>query len=129
MEVTFITLSEVLEIHRDQLQRYGGSPGIRSIQLLQPAVGMPGATYAGNYLHSDIYEMTAAYLYHLVQNHPFIDGNKRTGAVSALVFLALNGFTFNAPEDDFADMVLTVARGELGKSDVARFIRQWSYRP
>ncbi|MFO7876399.1 MAG: type II toxin-antitoxin system death-on-curing family toxin [Desulfovermiculus sp.] len=129
MEITFLTLSEVLEIHQDQLQRYGGSPGIRSMQLLQSAVGMPAATYAGHFLHPDIYEMTAAYLYHLVQNHPFIDGNKRTGAVSALVFLALNDFTFKAPEDDFADMVLTVARGELDKSDVARFIRQWSYRP
>ena len=127
MQPAFLSLSEALKIHQDQLQRYGGTPGIRSIQLLQSAVGMPSATYAGNFLHTDIYEMAAAYIYHLVQNHPFVDGNKRVGAVAALVFLHLNGVSFHAPEEDFADMVLDVARGEKDKSDVARFIRQWSY--
>jgi death-on-curing protein len=67
--------------------------------------------------------MAAAYLFHLVKDHPFIDGNKRVGAVTALVFLELNGFDFDAPEDDFTEMVLAVARGELGKADVAVFIR------
>ena len=65
-------------------------------------------------------------LFHLVKNHPFVDGNKRVGAVSALVFLELNGFEFHALEDDFAEMVLAVVRGELNKSQVAVFIRKWS---
>ena len=87
---------------------------------------MPLATYGGQFLHTDIYEMAAAYLFHLVKNHPFVDGNKRVGAVTAFVFLALNGFDFDAPEDDFAEMVLAVARGELDKSDVAVFIRRFT---
>ncbi|MCP4688732.1 MAG: type II toxin-antitoxin system death-on-curing family toxin [Desulfobacterales bacterium] len=70
--------------------------------------------------------MAAAYLFHLVNNHPFIDGNKRVGAVSALVFLAMNGYDFEAPEEDFADMVLSVAKGELGKAEVVTFIRRWT---
>jgi death-on-curing protein len=70
--------------------------------------------------------MAASYLFHLVKNHPFVDGNKRAGAVAALVFLILSGYDFNAPEDVFAEMVLAVARGEMDKARVAVFIREWS---
>ena len=122
----FLTLSEVLEIHRDQISRYGGTIGIRDIELLKSALGIPMATYSGEFLHTDVYEMAAAYLFHLVKNHPFLDGNKRVGAVAALVFLLLNGHDFNAPEDDFAEMVLSIARGEIDKAEVAVFIRRWS---
>ncbi len=126
MDPTFLSLAEVLEIHRDQIDRYGGAPGIRDIELLKSALGMPLATYGGQFLHSDIYEMTAAYLFHLVKNHPFVDGNKRTAAVAALIFLALNGFDLDASEDEFADMVLAVARGQLTKADVAVFIQRFT---
>lgn len=122
MDPLFLSLSEVLEIHQDQVTRYGGAAGIRDIELLKSALGMPSATYGGQFLHTDIYEMTAACLFHLVKNHPFVDGNKRAGAVAALVFLYLNGFDFDAPEDDFAEMVQAVARGDLGKAGVAVFI-------
>jgi len=123
--VKFLSLSEILEIHQDQVARYGGALGIRDIELLKSAIGMPMATYGGDFLHTDVYEMAAAYLYHLVKNHPFLDGNKRVGAVAALVFLLLNGYDFDAPEDDFAELVLAVARGELDKAQVTVFIRRW----
>jgi len=123
--VKFLSLSEILEIHQDQVTRYGGTLGVRDIELLKSAIGMPMATYGGDFLHTDVYEMAAAYLYHLVKNHPFLDGNKRVGAVAALVFLLLNGYDFNAPEDDFAELVLAVARGELDKAQVAVLIRRW----
>nr|MDD5699375.1 type II toxin-antitoxin system death-on-curing family toxin [Victivallaceae bacterium] len=98
MKPEFLSLAEVLEIHQDQLVRYGGEAGIRDLGLLKSAISMPSATYGGEFLHSDIYEMAAAYLFHIVQNHPFLDGNKRTGAVAMLVFLILNGYDFDAPE-------------------------------
>ncbi|UCD81386.1 MAG: type II toxin-antitoxin system death-on-curing family toxin [Desulfobacterales bacterium] len=126
MDPKFLSLAEVLSIHRDQITRYGGAPGIRDIDLLKAALGMPPATYGGEFLHTDIFEMAASYLFHLVKNHPFVDGNKRGGAVAALIFLDLNGFDFHAPEDDFAEMVLAVARGEMNKAQVALFIRDWS---
>ena len=126
MEPKFLSLSEIIEIHQDQVTRYGGASGIRDMDLLKSALGMPLATYGGKFLHTDICEMAAAYLFHLVKNHPFLDGNKRVGAVAALVFLALNGYDFNAPEEDFAEMVLSVARGELDKADVTVFLRFWS---
>jgi len=126
MELKFLSFTEVLDIHQDQILRYGGDSGIRDIELLKSALGMPSATYGGQYLHTDIYEMAAAYLFHLVQNHPFVDGNERVGAVSALVFLILNDYDFEAPEDEFAEMVMSVARGKLDKADVAVFIHRWA---
>ena len=126
MDPVFLSLSEVLEIHQNQVARYGGAAGIRDMELLKSALGIPSATFGGRFLHTDIHEMAAAYLFHLVKDHPFIDGNKRVGAVTALVFLELNGFDFDAPEDDFTEMVLAVTRGELGKADVAVFIRRFT---
>lgn len=123
MDPVFLSLAEVLEIHQDQVTRYGGASGVRDIELLKSALGMPSATYGGQFLHTDIYEMAAAYLFHLVKNHPFIDGNKRVGAVTALIFLYLNGLDFDASEDDLAEMVLAVARGDIDKAEVAVFIR------
>jgi death-on-curing protein len=108
------------------VERYGGDSGIRDIELLKSALGMPSVTYSGEFLHTDVYEMAAAYLFHLVKNHPFLDGNKRVGTVAALIFLALNGYDFDAPEDDLAGMVMAVARGELDKAEVAVFIHPWT---
>lgn len=124
MEPVFLDLAEVLEIHRDQIQRYGGDPGIRDLDLLQSSVAMPAAGFGGQYLHGDLFEMAAAYLFHIVQNHPFVDGNKRTGAVAALVFLELNGVDLNVVEDAFEKIVRSVAEGQAGKADVARFFRK-----
>jgi death-on-curing protein len=73
--------------------------------------------------------MAAADLFHIVKNHPFIDGNKRAGVVSALVFLALNGYDFTAPRDALAETVSALAGGELARADVAIFIRKWAARP
>lgn len=123
MEPQFLSLDEVITIHRDQIERYGGSLGVRDWRLLKSAIAMPQATFGGQYLHGDLLEMAAAYLFHIVQNHPFIDGNKRVGAVVADVFLALNETQLTAGEDDFAELVLSAARGETSKSAAAEFLR------
>jgi death-on-curing protein len=123
MEPLFLTLDEVVAIHRDQIERYGGSLGVRDWGLLQSAIAMPAASFGGQLLHGDLCEMAAAYLFHIVQNHPFIDGNKRAGAVAADVFLALNDMQLAAGEDQYAEHVLSVARGETSKSAAAEFLR------
>jgi death-on-curing protein len=128
MKLTFLSFAEILEIHEDQLERYGGESGLRDVGLLKSAISMPSATYGGEFLHSDIYEMAAAYIFHIVQNHPFVDGNKRTGAVAALVFLVLNGYDFDAPEDELAETILNVASGKLSKPEIALFIRRWAVK-
>ena len=123
MQPSQLTLEEVVAIHIDQLRRYGGLPGVRDWGLLHSAIAMPAATYRGQYLHTDLHEMAAAYLFHIVQNHPFIDGNKRVGAVAADVFLALNNLQLVAGQGEYAELVLSVARGEINKSEVAAFLR------
>ncbi len=119
----FLSLGEVLEIHRDQIERYGGGPGIRDLGFLQSALAMPAAGFGGRYLHTDLFEMAATYLFHITQNHPFVDGNKRTGAVASLVFLSLNGVDVLAEEEEFEKIVLGVAEGKLDKAALAEFFR------
>jgi death-on-curing protein len=124
MEILFLESDEVIEIHRDQIERYGGHPGIRDIDLLHSALAMPSAGIDEGYLHQDIYEMAAAYLFHIIRNHPFVDGNKRTGAVAAVVFLLINGIELNADEESFEALVRAVAQGTVLKADAAEFIRE-----
>ena len=123
MTPRFLEFDEVLEIHRDQIERYGGRPGIRDSTLLRSALAMPRAGTAGEYLHGDLTEMAAAYVFHIVKNHPFIDGNKRVGAVAALVFLDLNGIDVQISEEGLFDIIMSVAKGETSKSGVAEFLR------
>jgi death-on-curing protein len=125
----FLTLAEVVEIHRDQIERYGGRPGIRDAGLLESAVAMPQAAMGGQYLHADLFEMAAAYLFHLVKNHPFVDGNKRTGAVVAFVFLEVNGIEVALKEDELVETVLSVAEGRKLKPDVAALLRTRVKKP
>jgi death-on-curing protein len=120
-EPVFLGLDEVIEIHHDQIKRYGGRPGILDVGMLKSTIAMPSATFDGNYLHTDIYEMAAAYLFHVVRNHPFIDGNKRTGAVASVVFLMLNGIDFHADDNDFEKIVILTAEGKTDKATIARF--------
>ena len=124
MPPVFLTIAEVIEIHRDQIQRYGGRPGIRDVGLLESAVAMPQAAMGGEYLHGDLFEMAAAYLFHIVKNHPFMDGNKRTGAVAALVFLEVNGMKSELNEVKLVNIVVSVAEEKAPKHDVAAFLQQ-----
>lgn len=122
-ETSFLTFAEVIEIHDYQIEHFGGASGLRDIELLKSAIGMPSATYGGNFLHSSIYEMASAYLFHLVENHPFVDGNKRVGAMAALIFLDLNGIDFNASDEEFTAMVLRVASGKMLKAEITLFFK------
>lgn len=123
MSPEFLSLAEVLEIHKDQIERYGGVHGIRDMGLLLSAIAMPSATFGGEFLHADIFEMAAAYLFHIVQNHPFLDGNKRTGAVTSLVFLNMNGIEIDSDEDSFEMTVLATSAGQADKHAIADFFR------
>jgi death-on-curing protein len=122
-DIVFLTLAEIIDIHADQILNYGGAPGIRDMNLLSSAVAMPSASVGGDYLHSDIFEMAAAYAFHISQNHPFIDGNKRAALASALVFLELNGTNISDPAGRLYDSMIALASGRLSKSDFTRVLR------
>jgi len=121
--VRFLSLEQVLAIHADQVRRYGGGLGVRDLGLLKSALAMPQASFSGQYLHPTLHEMAAAYLFHLTQNHPFLDGNKRIGLAAAIAFLGLNDIWLESDPAELLEMVLSVARGEIGKPEIAVFLR------
>lgn len=120
----FLTVDEISEIHQEMIELFGGSHGIRDRALLESAAHAPQSGFGGEYLHKDLFEMDAADLVHLVQNHAFVDGNKRVGASAASTFLKMNGYALLAEEPDFADMVLKMAKSEVGKPEVTEFLRE-----
>jgi death-on-curing protein len=126
MGVEFLTVDDVLRLHAVQVARYGGAQGIRDQGGLESAVAQPQAGFGGEYLHRDLFEMAAAYFYHLNKNHPFLDGNKRVGVHAALVFLAMNGMKVTAPGEDLYQLSMRVARGEASKPEISEFLRHHS---
>ena len=121
MEPVFLSLDEILEIHQQQIDRYGGSGGLRDAAGLESAVATPQASFGGEFLHSSIPAIAAAYLFHLCQNHAFIDGNKRVGANAAVTFLLINNWDVSFTEDELVEVVLSVAAGGLKKPGLSRF--------
>jgi len=96
-EPLFLSVEDVLALHGDQLRLFGGSAGVRDRGALESAVATPGATFDGEFLHEDLFHMAAAYAFHIAENQPFVDGNKRTGLNAALVFLDVNGWIVEDP--------------------------------
>ena len=119
----FLDIGQVLRLHQSLIETYGGSDGVRDMGMLQSAIAMPESSFGGEYLHKDLFEMAAAYLFHIVKNHPFVDGNKRTGAAAAIVFLAMNDITIDNDEEGLVNVTLAVATGTADKPQVTSFFR------
>ncbi len=110
-------------IHEDTILHEGGLAGVRDIDLLVSAVMMPQQQFGGAYLHGGLAAMAAAYLYHICQNHSFHDGNKRTAALSALLFLDANGVTSLPESDELERVTLSVAASETNKDQLTEWMR------
>jgi death on curing protein len=123
-DTLFLTLAEVIEIHADQIHRYGGQAGLRDLALLESALAQPEASFAGEWLHGDRYAMAAAYAYYLCQNHPFMDGNTRAALAAALVFLELNGITILDPRGRLKNAMIRIASGKMTKADFTELLRK-----
>ncbi len=118
-DLLFLDVDDVLEIHATQLETYGGSAGLRDRGLLESALAQPQASFGGQLVHDGLFAMAAAYLFHVVSNHPFVDGNKRTGMLAAIVFLDVNGIAIDHPSEDLYELTMGVAEGRIEKSAVA----------
>jgi death on curing protein len=118
----FLDQQSILRIHQRQIQRFGGTAGIRDEGLLESALAQPQATFGGEFLHATIYAQAAAYLYHLAMNHPFIDGNKRTAFAVMDTFLRLNGYRLNLTNEAAHTLVLQVVQGKIGKADLSQYL-------
>jgi len=126
-EPLWIETRDVVAIHDRQLALHGGATGIRDQGLLESALARPRQHYS--YADSlDIVEMAALYTAGIVRNHPFVDGNKRTGFVTGILFLELNGFNFKASEEDATQAVLALAGGTLDEKAYIAWLRENSKR-
>ncbi|WP_299416126.1 type II toxin-antitoxin system death-on-curing family toxin [Acaryochloris sp. IP29b_bin.148] len=120
----FLNLALVLKIHSQQIDKFGGSHGIRDQGLLESALAQPQASFSGELLHSTIYEQAAVYLYHLVMNHPFIDGNKRTAFAVMDTFIRFNGYSLILENTEVYEIVLQVAKSAMGKDALTIKLRE-----
>jgi death-on-curing protein len=111
-------------IHDEQLRLHGGAAGLRDEGMLESALSRPLQKL--NYTEADVFELAAAYLFGLVKNHPFIDGNKPTAFLAADVFLALNGWSVEASQEEIIAFVLGVAASEIDEQGAAGFFRDYA---
>jgi len=126
MEFTHHTVAGIFAIHEEVLAAHGGLAGVKDLALLESAIAAPQASFSGQALVQDPLEIAAAYLFHLCQNHPFNDGNKRTALAACLVFLAQNGLfdqSTHLDVDLWGNLVLQVASSQMGKKDLAQEMR------
>ena len=120
----FLTVEDIFEIHSDLIASFGGAPEIRDRAALESAVAQVQVTFQGEFLHRDLFEMAAAYIFHLSGNHPFLDGNKRVALGSGLVFLEMNGISILDPAGSLYPFMMAVASGEKKKPQIAAFLKK-----
>jgi len=120
----FLTYNQITKLHKLLVEDFGGSHGVKDEGLLLSALAQPEAGFGEEYFHKDLYQMAAAYLFHLVKNHAFNDGNKRIAALAASVFLEVNGLEFIANEDEFEKLVLDAAQSLVTKDHIAAFFQK-----
>lgn len=122
-DIRFLTVENVLRLHAQSIERFGGRDGVRDIGLLESAVAMPMATYGGELLHPDIAAMAGAYLFHISKAHALVDGNKRTAWAAVLVFITLNGHDIKATNEEVIEIGLAVADGSMNKDELIERLR------
>jgi death on curing protein len=119
----YLTLNEVLDLHHYLIEQFGGSEGIRDLGAVESAVAQPRMTVGGEDLYPTIIEKVIAIGFSLINNHPFVDGNKRTGHAVMETFLILNGLAIEAIVDEQEDVILQVASGEMGREAFTNWLR------
>lgn len=119
----YLTLDEVLELHRLVLEQSGGMAGLRDLGLLESAVAQPLMTFSGQELYPTLVEKASALAFSLVMGHPFVDGNKRVGHAAMETFLVLNGYEIVAEMEDQEHVMLEVAAGRMGRRDFTEWVR------
>jgi death-on-curing protein len=121
--VRYLTLSEVLEVHRQVMAQTGGAEGLMHLPALESALAQPQKTFGGEELYPTLVDKAAALGYALIKNHPFLDGNKRTGHAAMEVFLVLNGYEIRAAIDEQEHIILQVAASEIDREEFTTWLR------
>ncbi len=124
--IKFLIKEIILNFHQDQLERYGGKSGIRDEKLLESALAQPQASFGGEYVHKNLFQMASAYGFHLCQNHPFYDGNKRTALIAMYAFLYVNGYQIKADKKSLFAIMMDLASGKVKKKELAEYLKKHS---
>jgi len=124
--IRFLNKEIVIAFHKDQIAQFGGKTGIRDETLLESALAQPEASFGGEYVHTDIFQMAAAYGYHICQNHPFFDGNKRTALIAMYTFLFVNGYRIVADKKSLFAIVIGLASGQVSKDELSEYLKNHS---
>lgn len=123
-DISYLTLEQILVIHQDQIDRYGGSHGLRDLTLLESAVLRPQTTFSGDDLYPTIFDKAAVLLHSIVNNHAFTDGNKRTAAASTIIFLMQNGYELRVNNQDLVKTVLSLAEKKLSFENISQWLEK-----
>ncbi len=122
--LAFLSVDQLLEIHRRGIEEHGGSPELRDRGLLESAAAMPKAQFGRQFLHDGLPAMAATYLFHLCKNHPFVDGNKRVSVAAAETFVLVNDHELDATDKELEVLTLGIADSSLTKEDAIAFFRK-----
>ena len=117
-----ITIAEILETYQRIMQQSGGLIGIRDFGALESALAQPYMTFGGNELYPSLAEKASALGFSLIQNHPFADGNKRTGHAAMAMFLAINGYKIDASIDEQTEIILSLAAGKFSRDEFTTWL-------
>lgn len=120
----FLSLEEILIIHELQIEQYGGSSGLRDFSLLESALYRPQATFGGSDLYDTLFDKASALMHSLIMNHPFVDGNKRTGSASTIVFLELNGYSLRVSQKELVKVALSVHSKKMDLEQIAAWLKK-----
>ena len=120
----YLTAEQVLFVHYRLISETGGEHGVRDLGLLESAVARPQATFDRQELYPDVFEKAAALMESLINNHPFVDGNKRTGIACAILFLQQNGISFSAKNADLEKFTLRVASARAGHAEITKWLKK-----
>jgi death on curing protein len=126
--IQYLTTAQILAIHDLMVKRFGGSPGIRDLGLIESAVARPQASFDGNDLYVSLFDKAAALLQSLLKNHPFVDGNKRTALTSAGIFMEINGFKLKNSHAEEVEFAIAVDNQHLSIGEISSWLKKNSAR-
>ncbi len=123
MNIKYLTLEQLLLIHELQIEEFGGSYGIRDLNGLDSAIMRPQSSFGGKDLYVSFFDKAAALMHSVILNHAFVDGNKRTGMVSGIVFLEMNGFKLEVEQEEFSSTARSIANKEISITEISKWLK------
>jgi death-on-curing protein len=127
--IRYLTVEEVLLIHQYAIQEFGGSAELANLGRLEAAIASPQQTMFGEDLYPDLFAQAAILVLGIIKNHPFVDGNKRTGLFALFEFLERNGLTIDVPSDELYQFTIDITTSKLGKDEIAAWLRAYTTHP